>query len=121
VVSLFALTGLSFVLSALHYPWRFATISGPYFNVELDILGAVTFFLAAAGLYRFDRRVRGFAIFLALCILLASAGGGIEAMGTIAILSVGLWFLAWLAALGWLLSSSVRAQFGFEKGHPRTA
>jgi hypothetical protein len=121
VVSLFVVTGVSFVLNALHFAFRIAAISGPYFSTQLDILGAVAFFLTAAGLYRFDPRARGFAIFLAVCIILASALGGIEAFGSIAFLWLSLWFLGWLAALCWLLSSSARAQFAVEKAHPRTA
>jgi len=107
VVSLFSLSGGLFVLSAFGFVRKIGTVVGPYFEAELDPLLAVAFFLAAVGLYRFDRRVRGFAILLSALMLLPIVVAVALSPGTIAVR----WLLVWVFALYWLLSSPVRARF----------
>jgi hypothetical protein len=117
VVSVFALTGISFLLSAMGFAWNLRTIAGPYFRSELDIFGGIAFLLAAAGLHRFDSRVRFFAMVLAGWILFAMAAALYVAPGLIP----ALWLGAWLFVLLWLFSSAVRAQFVAAKVHSKTA
>jgi hypothetical protein len=95
------------MLDALGFAWHLKTITGPYFRSELDLVEGIAFLLAAAGLYRFDPRVRIFAIFLTAINLF----GLLAALFITPGLVVLLWLSAWLFVLFWLLSSSVRGQF----------
>jgi hypothetical protein len=117
VVSIFALAGISSMLNSLRFAWKLRAITGPYFRSELDLLQGIAFLLAAAGIYRFDPRVRIFALLLAGWTLFGVSAGLLIAPGPITIL----WFLVWLWVLAWLLSSPVRAQFVALKVESKTA
>lgn len=117
VVSMFGLTGLSFMLDALRAYPRLNTVSGPYFNKELDFLEGVAFLLAAFGLFRFDPRSRYFSMFLAAFSLFVGALALLFVPGIVTLV----WTAAWLLALWWLLSPSVRNQFVASATRSRTA
>ena len=116
VVSIFALAGISSLLNALGFAWNLRTIAGPYFRSELSLIEGIAFLLAAAGIYRFDPRVRVFAMILAGLTLLAMSAGLLVAPGPVAIL----WSIVWLLVFAWLFSSSVRAQFVVAKVQSKT-
>jgi hypothetical protein len=107
VVSMFALAGVSALLDAMGSAWHLRTVTGPYFHVELDILEGILFLGVAFGVFRFESRVRVFAIVLAGLNTLAL---GIVAMTAPGLLA-GVWFLAWTLVLLWLFYPTVRAKF----------
>ncbi len=117
VVAVFGLTGISFMLDALRVYPRLNTISGPYFNTQLDILEGIAFLIAAFGLYRFDLRSRYFAMFLAAFSLLVGALALLFVPGVVTLL----WTAAWLLVLWWLLSPSVQNRFVAATARSRTA
>ena len=117
VVAVFGLTGISFMLDALRVYPRLNTISGPYFNTQLDILEGIAFLIAAFGLYRFDPRSRYFAMFLAAFSLLVGALALLFVPGVVTLL----WTAAWLLVLWWLLSPSVQNRFVAATARSRTA
>jgi hypothetical protein len=117
VVSVFAVAGISALLDALGFAWNLRTIAGPYFHSELDIFEGIAFLLAAAGVYRFDPRVRVFAVVLAGWTLFTIAA----VLFIAPVLILVLWLAVWLFILLWLLSSPVRARFAAAKMHSKTA
>ena len=117
VVSIFGLTGIPFLLNALGFAWNIRTIAGPYFRSELDILEGIAFLLAAAVLYRFDPRVRAFAMVFAGWTLFTMGAALFVAPGLMAVL----WLAVWLFVLLWLFSSQARARFVAAKVQSKAA
>jgi hypothetical protein len=117
VASMFVLAGVSALLDAIGSAWHLRTVTGPYFHMELDILEGILFLGVAVGVFRFESRVRIFATVLAGLNTLALGIAVMTAPGILA----GVWFLAWMLVLVWLLSSTARAQFHVGSGSQTTA
>lgn len=119
VVLFFALVGIWSVLDGLGFAIGLKVVVKPdrFFQSEMDILFGIACLLAAAGLYRFDRRVRVFAILLTSFMLFV--------IGMTAILIPGIVMFAWLGlsllVLIWLLLPTVRAQFAATRRQQKTA
>jgi hypothetical protein len=117
VVSVFGLFGISLMVDAVRpYP-RMSTLSSPYEGIELDILEGIAFLLSAYGIYRFNSKLRYFAL------LLTAVSICLGAMSLLAVpqITTLFWLAGWLLVLWWFLSPSVRNQFHSADKHPRAA
>jgi uncharacterized membrane protein YphA (DoxX/SURF4 family) len=106
VVSVFAITGVWFVLGAFEFFWRIFDAKR-YFHSELNVCVGIALLFAAFGLYRSIRHARGFAIFLA-AFMLAVTGLGLVFDRD---LRLAVFVAAWLFVVAWLLAKSTSQFF----------
>ncbi len=113
------MVGIGLVLDGLGFAMGLKVPVKPdrFFRSEMDILFGIACLLAAAGLYRFDRRVRVFAILLASFMFLATGMAAIVDPGIVTFAWLGVSLLAFI----WLLLPTVKARFAATRQQQKTA
>jgi hypothetical protein len=123
VVSIFGLAAALSIFDGFSQAWHIGTVTGPYFPSEMSVLNGVALFLACVGAYRFDRRVRPFAIILAALEWVSFAAVVLEMPRLTFLLTASwiTWLAIWSLVLCWLWSPEVRRQFAATAGEAEVA